>query len=494
MDKKKQTIKESFKSSKVKYGGFATLVTIVVVVLLVGLNLLVDQIPGSLDMTQNRMFSLSQQTYNIIDNLDQEVRIIGLYPSGREDEEYNGVLSQYTDRSPYIKLSYVDPVANPTFSQKYMNRGEDIAAGDFIVETDQMYRIVKGTGLKNYTLNQYSYQYEEDSLAVEQQITSAMQYVVSGYMPKMYMIQGHGEAAFNGDVKTQVSVGNYNVEDLVLASQEAVPEDADMIVLNAPTSDISTYEAGLLRDYMANDGNLVVFFNSLILNRTEMPVLDELLKSYGLAMQDCIVIETDETHTSSGMPVYLYPVIKDHDITNPIREKGYQIGIYVARGIEILDQRRDTLDIVPLLTTSDDAYGETDYQNLSLDTIIPPGPDDIPGPINLAVAVTDHWYDGDAEHTSHLIVGSSGQIIQTISFGDYGSLGPLPGNVDFFMNSLGWLTGNEETISIRPVDLKKTPLQLTDSQIIIYAVFAGILIPLAAIGAGVYIWLKRRHL
>ena len=489
MDNKKQAFKESFKSSKVKYGGYATIVTVVVVILLMGLNLLVDQIPGSIDLTQNKMFSLSQQTYDILDNLDQDVRIIGLFAAGSEVTQIDAILNKYADRSAQVTLSYVDPVKNPAFAQKY---GDDISANDFIVETDTAYRVVKYNDLFNYTMNQQTYQQQLDSLSVEENITSAIQYVASGNLPKMYMIQGHAEQALNGNVMSKVDISNYEVEDLTLATQESIPDDADILVINGAQSDLTEYEVDLLRDYLANEGNLAVFLD---VYTKDLPNLDGLLRSYGVAMQDCFVIETDPNHIGSNTPVYLWPVIESHEITDPIIDSGYQIGIYLAKGLEVLDQRRDTLDITPLLTTSADAYGETEYEAIeSLDNLAPPTADDIPGPIDLAVAVTDTWYTDNVAHTSHLLIGSSTQIIQTISFGGYGSLSPQPGNVDFFMNSLAWMTGNESGISIRPVDLKLSPLPLTRSQIFVYTFIAVILIPLAALGSGIYIWLKRRHL
>lgn len=488
MDKKKQSIKESFTSSKVRYGGYATLITIVVVVLLLGVNLVVDQIPGSLDMTQNRMYSLSQQTYNILDGLTQDVRIIGLFPSGQEVDQFDMILKKYADRSPYVKLSYVDPVKDPTFSQKYISAGEDIATNDFIVETDNAFRVVDYNSLVNYTMDQNTYQYQADSLAVEQQITSAIQYVTTEDVPKLYMVQGHGEQALNGSVKTQVQVGNYEVNDLTLSTSPAVPDDADVVVLNSPQSDLSAYETGLLRDYLAKDGNLIVMVD--IVANMDMPNLEDLLKSYGVAVQKDVAVETEQSHYAQTNQLYLLPNIADHEITSPITEGGYSVEMYAARSIEILSQKRDTLEIVPLLTTSDAAFGETDLTNVNVNAA---DSEDIPGPMNLAVAVTDHWYEGETEHSAHLMVVGSSTFIQTVQT-SFGNVEPTPGNVDLFMNTLGWMTGVDQGISIRPVDLKVTALQLTGSQTYVYAFIAVLLIPLAAVGAGIYVFLRRRHL
>ena len=69
-----------------------------------------------------------------------------------------------------------------------------------------------------------------------------------------------------------------------------------------------------------------------------------------------------------------------------------------------------------------------------------------------------------------------------------------PGNRDFFMNSLNWLVERKDSISIRPKSLARPMLALTQTRSMIYAGIAVILIPLLSLGAGLVIWLRRRHL
>ena len=75
-------IKNSFKSNKFKYGGYATLITAIVIAIVIVINLVVDQIDWKADLTQNQMFSLSDQTYKVLDSLKQDINIIGLYETG----------------------------------------------------------------------------------------------------------------------------------------------------------------------------------------------------------------------------------------------------------------------------------------------------------------------------------------------------------------------------------------------------------------------------
>lgn len=51
------SIRNSFRDKKFKYGGYATLMTAVVIAIAIIINLVVDQINWKLDLTQNQMFS-----------------------------------------------------------------------------------------------------------------------------------------------------------------------------------------------------------------------------------------------------------------------------------------------------------------------------------------------------------------------------------------------------------------------------------------------------
>lgn len=47
----KKTILDSLKSRKFRFGGYATLLVVAALAIVVGINLVVDQIPAKLDMT-----------------------------------------------------------------------------------------------------------------------------------------------------------------------------------------------------------------------------------------------------------------------------------------------------------------------------------------------------------------------------------------------------------------------------------------------------------
>ena len=109
-DKKK--IMDSFKDKKFKYGGYATLLTAFVLAILVVVNLVVGQIPYKIDLTENRMFSLSDQTEKL-ENLDQEIESLA-YISGSGNPTFDEILQRYRRINKNISITYIDPVKNPT--------------------------------------------------------------------------------------------------------------------------------------------------------------------------------------------------------------------------------------------------------------------------------------------------------------------------------------------------------------------------------------------
>lgn len=132
----------------------------------------------------------------------------------------------------------------------------------------------------------YSYVYSFDG---EGTITSAIDYVISDELPKVYKLEGHGEAELPAEFQTQIEKENMEMESFSLLNMDEIPEDADALLIYAPESDISSEEATLLEDYLEAGGKLLV-----IAGPTESGTLTNLysvLESYGVEAADGLVVE-----------------------------------------------------------------------------------------------------------------------------------------------------------------------------------------------------------
>jgi ABC-type uncharacterized transport system involved in gliding motility auxiliary subunit len=66
------------------------------------------------------------------------------------------------------------------------------------------------------------------------------------------------------------------------------------------------------------------------------------------------------------------------------------------------------------------------------------------------------------------------------------------GNRDLFMNTVGWLSQQENLISIRPKEPSDRRLTMTAAQQSNVVWFSLLIVPLAIFGTGVYSWWRRR--
>ena len=84
-------------------------------------------------MTKNKMFSLSEPTYKVLDSLTSDINIYGFFESGKEEPTIKAILEKYAARSKKVKIEYKDPVKYPQFAKKYSDTGE-VAQGSIVVE------------------------------------------------------------------------------------------------------------------------------------------------------------------------------------------------------------------------------------------------------------------------------------------------------------------------------------------------------------------------
>ena len=89
-----------------KYGTNAAIITAAVIVLAIMLNLIIGMLDLRLDLTPNKLFSLSETTVDILNELDKDVEIIGLFDDGSVPS--NSEYKQVTDLLSAIMISTLD--------------------------------------------------------------------------------------------------------------------------------------------------------------------------------------------------------------------------------------------------------------------------------------------------------------------------------------------------------------------------------------------------
>ena len=474
---KRINIMQSFQSNKFKYGGYATLLTAIVIVALVVANLVVDQINIKFDLTENQLYSLSDQTKQVLKNLDRDIRIIGLYQAGRENTDVIEILDRYQRESDKITLTTFDPVKYPQLAMKYQEDGKSLDLGSIIVESGDKFKVISQQELYNFGYSAYG-QLTIESITVEQRVTGAIQFVTAKELPVVYTLVGHGEATLPTQLQQQFDLENFTVKSLDLMTVDAVPEDAHAVMVISPKIDLNETEEQKLYDYLVNEGRMI-FLMDLV--NDEQPNFQKLFRKYGVELQHSIIVEGDRSQ-HAGNPIWLFPKAAKHDIVSPLVDNELKMFIPLAQGIRTTDVKRHSLKVEPLYTTSSNSWAKTDLSTKTLEK----ESGDPEGPFNVAVAITEQVFEDNKTKETKLVLVSNASFLDPQFYGY--------ANDDFLMNSINWLRERKENITVRPKRVTQTPLNINALQILIWSGVVVILIPLVVFSMGLVVWLRRRHL
>ena len=474
---KSLNIAQSFRNKNFRYGGYAALTIAIVLGILLVINLVAGQIPLKLDLSENQLYTLSKQTETILTDLKQPVTIYALYGAGKESSTIAEILGRYRDRSSKISIKYIDPDKNPGFVKQFAKDGQTLDTGSLIVVSGKRFKVINASDLVNYDYSN-PYQEQVSSLAVEQRVTGAIQYVHLQKSPRIYLLKGHGEADLPQEVAKQLDTDNYVTQDLNLLTKP-IPQDADILMELAPSYDLTAAEVSKIREFLARNGR-AIFLPTF--QPKELPNIQSLLSSYGVTLQPLIVVESDSSKYA-GNPLFLLPEMADHQILNPLAQNQMPLMIPQAQSLKMLDIKKRTTTIEPLLTTTAAAWGKTDFNNTSLDR----SPNEPSGPFNLALAITD-------KENPEATTGAKIVVVANAAFLSSQFVNQVPGNINFLMNSLNWLEDRGESLTIQPKSLMSFRLNMNAMQVLIYSALVVIVIPLIVLGTGVIVWLRRRHL
>lgn len=470
----KTKVKGAFGTKAFKSGGYSLLASVIVIVIVFALNMAVGALPANwtkFDMTDTGMFSLSDQSKELVKSIDEPVTIYVLQ-SGSNGETVYELALQYRALNSNITVEVRDPVANPGFVQQYTD--EQLGYG-VIVESARRSATVSSSSLyrtEMATDGSYQYYFDGESL-----ITGALDKVTTDTLPKIYRLVGHGEAELSAALTASIETDNFELEDLSLLSMDSVPEDADCVLIHRPSSDLSEDDAAKLASYLEGGGAVMLF--------TEYPAgeltnLCALAAGYGLAPVDGLVVERNANYYISGYPLFLLPVLGEHEITSPLSNEQSYVLVPGAQGLTILDGARDTLNFTSLMQTSKDAISK--LKGTELDTT-EKEEGDIDGPFDLAYAVTEDNEDGQARFlwvAGVSITEDSAYIIVS---------GP---NTGFLLNSLGWLTGKDSSVTIRSEAITNDYLTLTAGASTAWSIVFIAVLPLAVLAAGIVVYVIRR--
>ena len=457
-------------------GSYSLTISVVVLAILVVVNIFASALPTAVtkyDISASKLYSITSNTKVVVNALEQDVTIYWVVQSGQEDEVIENLLGKYDSLSDHIQVVKKNPDVYPTFAEQYTD--ETVRNNSLIVECGDRSRFIGYDDIYVQEADIYSYSYNT-SFDGEGAITSAIDYVVSEELPQAYILEGHGEADLPASFQEQIEKENIETNTLSLLTVDAIPEDADCVMIYAPESDISQEEKDLLADYAADGGKLFVVAGPV--QDGVLENLYDLLVDYGVEANEGIVVEGDREHYSFQGPAVLLPDMSSDTITDSLIEENYYPIMPISLGLTVTENTGSGT-VTELLTTSYTSYSKlagysmTDYEKED---------GDIDGPFALAVSI-------DTAGEGKIIWFTSSYFLD-----DMYNATSSGANANLGMNALSSLIGETEAMAIRSKSLNYNYLTISESAASLLKVSMIGVFPLLYLGIGIWVVLRRRRL
>ena len=464
----------------IKNGSYTMVMSVIFIAVVIVINMIVSTIPSKyseIDISSQKLYSIGDETKKMLKDLEKDVTIYQIAQSGSEDENISSLLKKYEDESKHIKVEQKDPVVNPKFVSQYTS--DDLSANSLIVVCGDRNKVIDYNNIYETSIDYQTYSSQTTGFDGEGQITSAIGYVTSENLPVLYTVEGHGEKDMDSSIKEDIEKANMDIKSLNLLTEGSVPDDADCLFIDSPSTDFSSDEKDAIIEYLENGGKAIIFSDY---TTEDMPNFDAILENYGVQRTEGVVFEGDNQHYAMQMPYYLVPTINSTDASSETASAGYYVLAPYAQGIKQLDDVRDTVKIESILTTSDQAYSKTDLNSNTIEK----EDGDVEGPFDLGVSITESL-DDDKEtqivyySTSNLMDSQTNQMVSG-------------GNEKLIMESLKWMTDTEESasVSIPSKSLSVSYLTITDYDAAFWKICTIALIPGIFLVIGFVVWIKRR--
>jgi ABC-type uncharacterized transport system involved in gliding motility auxiliary subunit len=462
-----------------RYGTGAAVMALLALGIVVAANAISVRHNARWDLTENKRNSVSPQTIQVLRTLKAPVSAIAFYRSdtpGKKTAE--DLLAQYTTYS----------------GGKFTWRLED---------TDRAPALARQFGVESYGTVVLEggpagqVRTEKVLDADEEKLTNGIVKVTRAGKRVVYMVKGHGEREIGAtdrggfsQAKEQMERANYEVKELFLARDPKIPDDAAIVVVPGPRTDLFPQELAAIDAYVARAGK--VFFMAVPFQAS---ATTKYLTKYGVVVDDDVVIELNPIGQVFGVGP-LVPVVGQYDPHPITKDMGGIMTLFpLTRSVEPAKAAPKGVQASPLAQTSRQSWGETD-KNVFQTGKATPDPGEKTGPLPVAVVATvDVQPEAKVEATADAPKKTAKARIVVVGTADFASnqfLG-AQGNRDFFLNVVSWLAEEEDLISIRAKDPKQNPVVLTSAQSSLVLALPLLVLPGAVLICGIVVIVQRRR-
>ena len=485
-------------------GGFSTIMVVLAIAIVVVLNVIASAVETraglKIDLTSNKIYSLSAQTESNIRSIMNKKNENGEYSNEfviysfandyTQDNLIGKTLERYAALSNNITLSVLDPAKDSILRNKFTGVGDQVEDKTVVVFNSKKnsFRVIKYEDMY-YTDKENNVSY----WTLEQKLTSAFMFLDSGRaQTNVYFLTGHGETVTNVKfseraklLKEKLEEENFKVDNIDLAMNDL--RSGDILIVIGPSSDISEQDRDKVIKFLDANGKALFFLDP---SSSRLKNFEAILDHYMIKFKNEIVCENDESRHTQNSPLDLVPeVISNKEITNGIINSKSSVYAGSCAYLEEYNPSSDLLTVLPLLNTSDRSVciPYEDYITGAYENKMSEYTEEKRRCIGLALYQKDSS-SMQIDEGTRICVFSSCELA-------LGELSGSAGNVSLIKNCVNWVDNKTNTISISGVQMNAYELSIADAATVKTLVtIVIIVIPVLILGGGVIIWLRRKNL
>lgn len=448
---------------------------LLVVGVIVLINILAVRVFFRLDLTEDKKYTLSDATKNILLNLEDPVTISAYYPKdknlppdyARIKRELKDILNEYANISKgMLVYEFKDPLDDEKVEREAVEAGiMEVMIN--VREKDQVKAQKAYMGLVIH-LNEDSEVIPviESDIGLEHMISTHIKKLSVTDKPAIGILQGHGEPDITQlqQVKFELDV-LYQVETVYLNDTIDKLQSYNTLVIIAPKDSIPPSQLMQLNNFLSRGGRILVAINRVGADESQQfgqainTNLETWLQSKGIDVHNNYIIDVQcpmvqltqqmgNYRTIIPVQFYFYPVItefSEHPITSGLE----QVILQFASSMSFSGD--SSVVYTPIASTSEksgtrNAYSIYQVQEEWTETDFPLS--------ELTVAAT---LEGKIE-------GNSNSKMVVFSDGDFPLGDPRggqlnPDNVSLLVNAIDWLSDDTGLIELRTKGATSRPIK-----------------------------------
>lgn len=491
-----------------------------------------------LDLTSDGLYSLSEESVQLVKHLERDVKLVVFLPATRQSElqTIQTLMDQYRSASPRIQVERVDP--NALEPRQLQLKLEDLGlsgqgrdwndllgivvqsgyTGDAGWQSDRS-KHVPFTELWEAAADPTGQRGGSQTFTGERAVSSAIMEVTGGTKPRLYFLVGHGEASITNfdprgglsELSQLLRQKDFETAELDLMKGEGggppkIPDDADLLVVPGPTKALTDAEVAAVRAYLDRGGDALLMLEPNFDRRRRPPGyvptgLEAIAAGLGVQAleREILSIGVDmfgrRVLASQAMGYELDPA---HPATAPIARQGARLMFFGARPLQVAPGQEEGGAKALVKTPGETAFAAADAAAVLRD---PSRLDELDrGPFTLVVAVEKKRPapapPAGAEAPASPPEGPRTRVV-VVGDAEWASnenlFTPQAANLELFLNAVNWAIEREHRVVGRAVRPKSYRLDMTKAQARFFQLASLFGMPALGITFGVFVWVLRRR-